>query len=62
MAILWVCFLRNNKTIEDMLEVLKVGHITTCADNCIIADRVETLNAFETCKGTVRSWDRYATQ
>jgi hypothetical protein len=53
MSILLVGFLRDDKAIEDMLEVLKVGHVTTRTNDRIVPNRVQTLHALKTCKRAI---------
>jgi Tfp pilus assembly pilus retraction ATPase PilT len=51
MSILLVGFLRDDKAVEDMLELLKVGHVTTRTNDY----RVQTLHAIKTCKRVIGS-------
>lgn len=40
--------------LKELLEVLKVGHVTTGSHDGVLADRVETLDVLEACKRAVR--------
>lgn len=43
----------DDELVEDGLDVLKVGHVTACAEDGVIADGVETLDVLEACEGAV---------
>lgn len=43
----------NHELIKDSLDVLEIGHVAPCADDGVIADRMQTLDILETCKGAI---------
>jgi hypothetical protein len=47
------------KLVENVLDVLEVRHVTTCANDGMVANCVQTLDVLESCEGTIRSWLLY---
>lgn len=43
----------DNKLIQHALDILEVGHVSTCAEHGIVSDRVQTLHILETSKGAI---------
>jgi len=46
----------NHELVENVLNVLEIGHVATCTNDSMVANCVQTLDVLESCKGTVRSW------
>jgi hypothetical protein len=47
-------FLGNQELVENLLEVLEIGHIAASADDSVFTDFMQALNILESCKRAVR--------
>lgn len=51
--VLSVHFFFDDEVVEDVLQILEVGHVATCSDNSVLANGMQSLDILESCQRAI---------